>query len=137
MMMAEAYLDRYLTRGHVCPTCGLLDDVQVQIDARTRRWAAVVCRCGALITAIAPPDVLVPFGRDQGMLLADVDDRTLEWLHRVVTHPWVLDACCVLLGCDHAASYGAWLAAEEWRPRRPKRKPTHFAPRRWACRPPP
>jgi hypothetical protein len=137
MMTAEAYLDRYLARGHVCPTCGLIDDVQVQIDARTRRWTGVVCRCGALITAIVSPTVLVPFGRDQGARLDEASDNTLEWLHRMVRHPWVLDACCALLGCDHTVSYGAWLAADEWRPRRPKPKPTHFAPRRWACRPPP
>jgi hypothetical protein len=136
MLTAEAYLDRYLARGHVCMTCGLLDDIQVQIDARTRRWAGVVCRCGALITAIEPPTILVPFGRDQGARLDEVNDHTLAWLHRVVTHPWVLDACCALRGCDHTESYGAWLAAEAWRAHRPKRTPTPRAPRRRTSRRP-
>lgn len=92
------------TLRYGCPACGLLDDVEVVTEAPHYRWAAIRCRCGTRLATVEPPDVLVPFGYNAGALLQDQSIRDLDWLHGAVSHPWILDPCCALLGCDQGCA---------------------------------
>jgi hypothetical protein len=102
LMTADAIVRRrFSDTPWVCATCGFYDEVRVvaNLEANLYRWSRVECLCGAVLARVIPPPVLVPYGKLARVPLTEVDTREIQWLHETAKHPWVLAACCRLLGC--------------------------------------
>lgn len=91
-----------------CPACGTIGELRVRTAPPYFRWASVQCVCGHPMHTVVPPDLVVPFGLQEGELLSDLSLRDVQWLHDAAMHPWLIVACCARVGCRRRDCAPTW-----------------------------